>query len=278
MAGQARAGHAERVADGDGAAVDVVLVRVDAQLVAAVEALAGEGLVQLPKVDVVDLQPVAFEQLRHGEHRADAHLVGLAAGHGPALKTPRGSRPRRSASLASISTTAAAPSESWRGVAGGDVLAGPAPAPGGPGPPRWCRAGCTRRVDHVVDDGLFLGLLVDHLHLGLHRHDLVAELAGLLGGGHAPLGLQRIFVLVLAGDVVALGDDVGGVDHRDEDLRRDLDQLLVDVPPAHAGQGDRFDPAGRDHLVAVVADMVGGHGDRLQAGGAEAVDGDARRW
>src|SRR5947208_2394706 len=58
VAGQARAGHPERVADGDGAAVDVVLLRVDAELVAAVEALAGEGLVQLPQVDVVDLQAV----------------------------------------------------------------------------------------------------------------------------------------------------------------------------------------------------------------------------
>ena len=90
VAGQARAGHAEGVADGDGAAVDVVLLRVDAQLVAAVEALAGEGLVQLPKVDVVDLQAVAFQEARDGEHRADAHLVGLAAGDRPALEDAHG--------------------------------------------------------------------------------------------------------------------------------------------------------------------------------------------
>src|SRR5438046_835474 len=51
MAGAARAGHAERVADGDRAAVDVVLLRIDAEGVAGVEALGGERLVQLPQVD-----------------------------------------------------------------------------------------------------------------------------------------------------------------------------------------------------------------------------------
>ena len=42
--------------------------------------LHGEGLVQLPKADVVDLEAMRLEQLRHGEDRADAHLVGIAAG------------------------------------------------------------------------------------------------------------------------------------------------------------------------------------------------------
>src|SRR3990167_6555999 len=51
VAGAAGAGHAEGVADGDRAAVDVVLGRVDAQLVAAVEALAGEGFGLFPGVD-----------------------------------------------------------------------------------------------------------------------------------------------------------------------------------------------------------------------------------
>ena len=48
--------HAVRVADGDRAAVDVQAVRRDAELVAAVEHLHREGFVQLPQVDVVDLQ------------------------------------------------------------------------------------------------------------------------------------------------------------------------------------------------------------------------------
>src|SRR6202012_2229670 len=78
MASEARAGHAEGMADRDRAAVDVVLLRIDAEPVARIKTLAGEGLVELPDVDIVDLQPMALEQLRHGEHRSDTHLVGLA--------------------------------------------------------------------------------------------------------------------------------------------------------------------------------------------------------
>jgi len=44
------------VADGDGSAVDVEAAVVDAQLVAAVDNLAGEGLVELPQVDIRNRQ------------------------------------------------------------------------------------------------------------------------------------------------------------------------------------------------------------------------------
>src|SRR5215470_4081428 len=64
VAGEAGAGHAERVSDGDRAAIDVVLGRIDAELVARVEALAGKRLVQLPDVDVVDLQAMTLQELR----------------------------------------------------------------------------------------------------------------------------------------------------------------------------------------------------------------------
>src|SRR5258708_22459834 len=79
VARQPRAGHPERVADGDRAAVDVVLVGIDAKLVTGIEALAGKRLVELPKIDIVDFQAMALQQLRHRENRADAHLVRLAA-------------------------------------------------------------------------------------------------------------------------------------------------------------------------------------------------------
>src|SRR5689334_20320441 len=44
VAGQARARHAVGMADRDGAAIDVDLLRIDAELVAAVDHLHGEGL------------------------------------------------------------------------------------------------------------------------------------------------------------------------------------------------------------------------------------------
>ena len=84
MAHHAGARHAVRVADRDGAAIDVEDVVVDAQPVAAVERLHGEGLVELPQVDVVDAQAVTLQQPGYGEGRADAHLVGLTASHGEA--------------------------------------------------------------------------------------------------------------------------------------------------------------------------------------------------
>ena len=51
------------MADRDRAAIDVVPGGIDAELVAAVQALAGEGLVELPDLDVVDLQALALQKL-----------------------------------------------------------------------------------------------------------------------------------------------------------------------------------------------------------------------
>ncbi len=47
------AGGAERVAEGDGAAVDVDALGVDAELLDGLEDDDGEGLVDLPEVDVL---------------------------------------------------------------------------------------------------------------------------------------------------------------------------------------------------------------------------------
>jgi hypothetical protein len=103
-------------------------------------------------------------------------------------------------------------------------------------------------VDHVVDEALFLGFLVDHLHLGGHRDDLVLEQAGGLGGGDALLAAQGVFVLVFAAEIVALGHDVGGVDHRHPQGRMGLHQLFFgDVEAVHVTaalhQRDRLDAA-----------------------------------
>src|SRR5213594_710439 len=53
VADHPRAAHAVRVPDGDGATVDVEPLHREAEPVAAVDHLDGEGLVQLPEVDVV---------------------------------------------------------------------------------------------------------------------------------------------------------------------------------------------------------------------------------
>src|SRR5436190_22042434 len=53
-ANEASAGHAKRMADGDGATVDVEVIRINAQAVAAIDDLDCEGLVQFPQIDVTD--------------------------------------------------------------------------------------------------------------------------------------------------------------------------------------------------------------------------------
>ena len=62
------------------------LFLIDAQPVAAINHLHGEGLVQFPQVDILHGQSVARQQPRHGEDRTDAHLVRLAAGHDEAAE------------------------------------------------------------------------------------------------------------------------------------------------------------------------------------------------
>jgi hypothetical protein len=51
--------------------------------------------------------------------------------------------------------------------------------------------------------------------------------------------------------------------------------IVVLARAAAAGEADRLDAAGHHHIGAVIGDVARGHGDRLQARGAEAVDGDA---
>src|ERR1700739_1698879 len=77
----ARAGHPIRVTDGNGAAVDIVALGIDAEPVAAVKSLHGESLVELPQPDILDREPVLPQQLWNGENRADPHLVRRAAGN-----------------------------------------------------------------------------------------------------------------------------------------------------------------------------------------------------
>ncbi len=280
MAGEPRAGHAEGMADRDRAAVDIVLLGVDAELVARIQALAGEGFVELPEVDVVDLEAMALQQLRHGEDRADAHLVRLAARRRPGDETAERLQAALFGVLGFHQHDSRRAVRELAGVAGGDVFAGALDRlelgeafHGGLGPVAFVA------VDGVVDDALGLGRLVDHLHPGLHRDDFVLELVGLLGGRHAALRFQRVLVLVFAAELVALGDDIGGVDHRHEDVGRDLEQIRIDrfLGRAAAGDRDAFNAAGHDAVGAVRADRVGGHRDGLQARRAEAVDRNAGR-
>src|SRR5699024_9327879 len=85
-AGDAGTGAAERVTEGDRAAVDVqLLLDVDPQPVGGGQYLRGEGLVEFDQVDVTDGHVGAGQGLLGGLHRAQAHDLraqsGQAGGH-----------------------------------------------------------------------------------------------------------------------------------------------------------------------------------------------------
>src|SRR5438552_17750916 len=96
MQHDARTRGAHRVADRNGAAVDVEFFRIDlahraleAELLAAVlvllprgeagEHLRRERLVDLPGIEVVELQSVALEYRRRRMHRSETHLRRVQA-------------------------------------------------------------------------------------------------------------------------------------------------------------------------------------------------------
>ena len=81
MTYQSCTGHAIGVTNGDAATVDVVNVGVDAQLIAAVNGLAGKGFIQFPQSNIVNLQTMLFEQFRHGVNGTYAHFFGGTSRH-----------------------------------------------------------------------------------------------------------------------------------------------------------------------------------------------------
>ena len=208
----------------------------------------------------------------------------ISSGSQPATAKPRkmpsGLILRLAASLSDISTQAEAPSESWLALPA--VMNWSSPRTGfSLARPSSVVSGAVALVALQRDGALgdLLGLLVLDRHDRGHRHDLGVEPAGLLAGGRALLAHQRVLVLLLAADAVALGDDVGGLDHRHVERALVLDDPLVAIElgvHVHLHEADGLQPAGHRHRHAVLRDAAGGERDRLQARGAEAVDGLAR--
>jgi hypothetical protein len=91
--GDARAGGAEGVTEGDGAAVDVGLGAVEAELLLHREVLRREGLVDLDEVHLVEVHPRALEALLDRRHGADAHELRLHRGDAPLHEPREGGEP-----------------------------------------------------------------------------------------------------------------------------------------------------------------------------------------
>mmetsp|Transcript_36202 Transcript_36202/g.116254 ORF Transcript_36202/g.116254 Transcript_36202/m.116254 type:complete len:313 (+) Transcript_36202:717-1655(+) len=221
-----------------------------------------------------------LEQPRHRDRRPDAHLLRRAPGHGEALEGAqrRDARPLRrrlrhehagAGAVRQLRRVA-------RGNGGGRVLLGPDRRQR-----RQRLQGGARPVALVLDDGVRnLGhlarfLILEHHHR-LHRHNLVVEQSRLLRRRRPLLRPKGILVLPGAGDAVALGHQVGRVDHGHPERRHRLDQLLLDHHALdHLGlnQGDGVEATANGNGRAVDHDRVGRHRDGLKAARAEAVDG-----
>src|SRR5215831_663480 len=278
-ADHARAGHAEGVADGDRAAVRIELFHGNAELVAAVDHLRGEGLVQLPHADVLELDAGPLEQLRDRVHGTDAHLVGLAPGHGEAAEDQLRLDPER---LGAIHRH-----EQRGGGAVGELG----------GVPRRHRAlsavlvEVRRQFEETLERGVgtVALVLVDVVVLLLHDlarllvedapHDLQGrqlflEEAFLLPARRALLARQGVFVLRLAADLVALGHDLSRVAH--DHVQRGLVLLDPRVGIAVAlHHADALEPAANSGFGPAHDDLMRRHGDGLEPRRAEAVDGGA---
>ena len=177
MAGHARAAHAERMADRDRAAVHVELVLRNAEPVAAVEHLAGERLVQLPQVDVVHLHAGALQQLRHREHRADAHLVRLAARDREAAERAERLQALLLGELGAHHHAGRRAVGELARIAGRDEAALAHRLEAAQAFEVGVRAVALVALERDVLDAFRLGVLVDHLLLRRQRHDLVLEAA-----------------------------------------------------------------------------------------------------
>eukprot|EP01136_Pigoraptor_vietnamica_P026122 Opistho-1_new@80828 len=278
MAGQALAAHAVGVAHRNGAAVHIQAVGRDAQLVAAVQHLHRKGLVQLPQVDVIHCEAQALQHLGHGEHRANAHIIGLAAGHGEAEETAQ----RLQALLLRVFLV-----HQHTGTGAVGELAGVAGRHHTPG-----------HGGFDAGNGFLRGAFADAFVLahrdllGAQAHDRVGHAGGDGDGGDfglkqtggqgragALLALCAVLVHRVAANAVALGHLLGGLQHVPVDLGLFLGQVEV---AQHVGvhfllhAGDAFHAPSHIDLALAGDDALRGHRDGLQAGRAEAVDRHAR--
>ena len=127
------------------------------------------------------------------------------------------------------------------------------------------------------------GVTIRAGHVGAHGvgGDLVAEGAGGDGRGGPMIGLDGESVLGFAADLPFLGHLLGGEAHAVGDghvlVAGEDGRVEGDLVAHHLGHDGHALGAGGDHHVRLAqADARGGVRHGLQAGGAEAVDGNAR--
>ena len=267
---QPRAAHPERMPERDRAAVDVDLLGIQAELVDARDRLAGERLVELDEVEVVDAEPGPRERLAGGRHGPEAHDRRVDAGDGGRHDPRHRPEARVARPLASTSEDRRRAVVDPGAVARGHGAALAERRPELARAPRWSVSarGCSSRSTTI---GVAL-LLRDR-----DRDDLVVEPAGLDAATARCCDASANASCARAIDRPALGDVLGGLAHRVRVVHRR--QLRIDEPPAerrvlelaraaiarglglghHVRRaGHRLDAAGDEHVAVAGRDRVGG--------------------
>ena len=267
------------MADRNRAAVDVQSLHRNAQRIRAVQHLHRERFVEFPQADVVDAQARALQQFRHREYRADAHFVGLAAGHREAAEDAQRLQAALFGQRGAHHYRGGTAVGELAGVACGDHAAGRRRADAAHG--FQCGVGADA---FVGGDGDFAARqlpagLVGDAHRHRHRHDLVVEFPGRLRGGGGELAAHAVFVLAFFRNVVAAGHLFGGLQHVPVQLRlvRHQPRVAEHGLVHHAlHAGNAFHAASDEHIAFAGDHALRGGRDGLQAAGAEAIDGHSR--
>ena len=269
LAGDARAGGAERVAERDRAAVEVQHLVANAEFAHARQGLRGEGLVEFDDVDRADLDIGALQRLARRRDRADAHDVRLAAGH-----RHRGEARQR---LKVVALGEFFRADEHRGGAVGQRRRG---AGGDRALLVEGRLQPSQRLGRGV--GADAAVLFHRRPVGFDGHDLVGQLAGGLRGGGLLVAAQRQFLLRRAGDLPAPRHILRRLAHRHVGAGHLGVQRRVRHRVEAAGRHARhaLDAGADEGLAGAKADLPGGDMDRVHRGAAEPVDGcapDAQR-
>ncbi len=277
--GADRAGGTQRMAQGDRATQRVHLRRIQSAGADHRQRLRSEGLVEFDPVELVLVETSLLERLRDRRDRADAHDFRTHAGdreadeageRGETVVLDRlcGRQQHRAGAVAHL-----------RAVARGHAAAELAVAEH--------RTQLGQPLQAAVLARTFVGIdqLLAQLdgvagQVGQVRQHLVrADLAGEFTGGDRGDGLlvrgQRERVLVGARDLPFLRDLLGGDAHAIGDgdvVVAEHRRRQRDLVAHHRHHRHRFGAAGEHQVGIAQADLVGGQGDRLQAGGAEPVD------
>ena len=157
--GELCAGAAERVAEGDGASVDVNTLRVEAEFADDGESLRGKGFVEFDEADVGQGEASAAEGFGDGSDGTDAHLLGQAAGDGVGYQAAEGSKAQFMGVVGCHKNSGGCAVGDLRGVAGGDGSLG---VEGGFELGQSFERGIGARASHPSDEELSPGAPASH--------------------------------------------------------------------------------------------------------------------